>query len=150
MARHIMDIIPGWFHVYRTEMFVLFLYIVILFWKKICISHTAFRLWKSKICNIFLSESKYSWKPLFIGNFNMYNIIFVTFNSLLSLPKLKFLSIHVFHQLFLDKTSLIQSNLSIATIDGSSENRSHKTGGCWIEVVIFLLKSREEKPSSGI
>jgi hypothetical protein len=34
----------------------------------------------------------------------------------------------------------IQSNLSIATIEGSSENRSHKTGGHWIEVVLFAPK----------
>ena len=35
---------------------------------------------------------------------------------------------------------LLQSNLSIATIEGSSENRSHKTGGRRIEVVIFAPK----------
>jgi hypothetical protein len=34
----------------------------------------------------------------------------------------------------------IQSNLSIATIEGSSEKRSHKTGGRWIEVVTYAPK----------
>ena len=34
----------------------------------------------------------------------------------------------------------VQSNLSIATIEGSSENRSHKTGSRWIEVMIFAHK----------
>ena len=34
----------------------------------------------------------------------------------------------------------IQSNLSIATIEGSSEKRSHKTGGRWIEVMVFAPK----------
>ena len=42
--------------------------------------------------------------------------------------------------LFKKKRIYIQSSLSIATIEGSSEKMSHKTGSRWIEVMIFAPK----------